>query len=214
MAKRSKLPRGIEIKAEIKDKKWRTIQETRVLRQEVSRVYNKVKKRMNTFKKNELDYTGAYKDFMRFSANRPSKSSRSTMDISELRNELRVLNKIDKDELSYMDGIIERTRETMSKTGFKGKLKKRDVLKGSRKYYELYEKSIQFLKSSKNIARHYSSNRVFNSVNEMLEDKELNLASEKNDIDGMIKKVSEYVDKYNDSEITKDDIEVSYKWLE
>ncbi len=172
----------------------RVEKEYKTRKKQVQRLYERMQKRMKVLEKNDMANSPAYKDFMRFSQNRTKGQSRSSIDIAEIRTELKELSRIDKMKTSGYKKILGTMKKVASNMNIKYSTEK-DLIASSKNYFKVFERANQYLNTVSGTSINYDSERVINSINTLVESEKIELFNQSLDLDLLVKEVSDLVIK-------------------
>jgi Fe-S cluster assembly scaffold protein SufB len=166
-------------------------------RKEVSRKVSLANKRLARLEKNGLTDSPAYKKFMEGGAKRFSIRGKTG---SELTKELIKINNFIEMKTSTIKGLNKVLKDTADRVGVKYKDIKQ-LQQYSSKFFELYNKSMQYLDTVENLGHAFDSTQVMETVRQVVKQEKVDLADSEAAIDEMIKRVSDMltdIDNYDE----------------
>lgn len=176
------------------------VEDTRIkpeFRKEVSRKASLANKRLARLEKNGLTDSPAYKKFMEGGGKRFSIRGKTG---SELTKELIKINNFIEMKTSTVKGLNQVLKDTADRVGVKYKDIKQ-LQQYSSKFFELYNKSMQYLDTVENLGHAFDSTEVMETVRQVVKQEKIDLTDSEAALDEMIKRVSDMltdIDNYDE----------------
>ena len=166
------------------------VEDTRVkseLRKEVSRKASLANKRLARLEKNGLTDSPAYQKFLGGGGTKFSIRGKTG---SELTKELIKINNFIEMKTSTVKGLNQVLKDTAARVGVEYKDIKQ-LQQYSSKFFELYNKSMQYLDTVENLGHAFDSTEVMETVRQIVKQEKIDLADSEAALDEMIKRVSD-----------------------
>ena len=166
-------------------------------RREVSRKASLANKRLARLEKNGLTDSPAYQKFNIGGGKRFSIRGKTG---SELTKELIKINNFIEMKTSTIKGLNQVLKDTADRVGVEYKDIKQ-LQQYSSKFFELYNKSMQYLDTVENLGHAFDSTEVMETVRQLVKQEKIDLADSEAALDEMIKRVSDMltdIDNYDE----------------
>lgn len=168
------------------------VEDTRVkkaFRTEVSRKASLANKRLARLEKNGLTDSPAYKKFTESGGGKFSVRGKNE---TELAKELIRINNFIEMKTSTVKGLNKVLKDTADRVGVTYKDMKQ-LQEYSAKFFELYNKSMQYLDTVEKMGHAFDSTEVMETVRQMIKQEKIDLSNSEEALDEMIKRVSDMV---------------------
>ena len=162
-------------------------------RKEVSRKASLANKRLARLEKNGLTDSPAYKKFLEGGGAKFSIRGKTG---SELTKELIKINNFIEMKTSTIKGLNQVLKDTAERVGVEYKDIKQ-LQQYSSKFFELYNKSMQYLDTVENLGHAFDSTEVMETVRQIVKQDKIYLADSEAALDEMIKRVSDTLTDIN-----------------
>ena len=166
------------------------VNDTRIkpeLRKEVSRKASLANKRLARLEKNGLTDSPAYQKFLEGGGTKFSIRGKTG---SELTKELIKINNFIEMKTSTIKGLNQVLKDTADRVGVEYKNIKQ-LQAYSSKFFELYNKSMQYLDTVENLGHAFDSTEVMETVRQLVKQEKISLTDSEAALDEMIKRVSD-----------------------
>lgn len=163
------------------------------LRREISRKASLANKRLARLEKNGLTDSPAYQKFLEGGGTKFSIRGKTG---SELTKELIKINNFIEMKTSTIKGLNQVLKDTADRVGVEYKDIKQ-LQQYSSKFFELYNKSMQYLDTVENLGHAFDSTEVMETVRQIVKQEKIDLADSETAIDEMIKRVSDTLTDIN-----------------
>ena len=163
------------------------------LRREISRKASLANKRLARLEKNGLTDSPAYQKFLEGGGAKFSIRGKTG---SELTKELIKINNFIEMKTSTIKGLNQVLKDTADRVGVEYKDIKQ-LQQYSSKFFELYNKSMQYLDTVENLGHAFDSTEVMETVRQIVKQEKIDLADSEAAIDEMIKRVSDTLTDIN-----------------
>ena len=163
------------------------------VRKEVSRKASLANKRLARLEKNGLTDSPAYKKFLEGGGAKFSIRGKTG---SELTKELIKINNFIEMKTSTIKGLNQVLKDTAERVGIEYKDIKQ-LQQYSSKFFELYNKSMQYLDTVENLGHAFDSTEVMETVRQIVKQEKIDLADSEAALDEMIKRVSDTLTDIN-----------------
>ena len=166
------------------------VEDTRVkseFRQEVSRKASLANKRLARLENNGLTDSPAYQKFMEGGGVRFSIRGKTG---SELTRELIKINNFIEMKTSTIRGLNKVLKDTAERVGVEYKDIK-ELQQYSGKFFELYNKAMQYLDTVENLGHAFDSTEVMETVRQLVKQEKIDLTDTEAALDEMVKRVSD-----------------------
>lgn len=163
------------------------------LRKEISRKASLANKRLARLEKNGLTDSPAYQKFLEGGGTKFSIRGKTG---SELTKELIKINNFIEMKTSTIKGLNQVLKDTADRVGVEYKDIKQ-LQQYSSKFFELYNKSMQYLDTVENLGHAFDSTEVMETVRQIVKQEKIDLADSEAAIDEMIKRVSDTLTDIN-----------------
>ena len=166
------------------------VEDTRIkpeFRKEVSRKASLANKRLARLEKNGLTDSPAYQKFMEGGGKRFSIRGKTG---SELTKELIKINNFIEMKTSTVRGLNQVLTDTAERVGVEYKDIKQ-LQEYSSKFFELYNKSMQYLDTVENLGHAFDSTELMETVRQLVKQEKIDLTDSEAALDEMIKRVSD-----------------------
>ena len=166
------------------------VEDTRIkqeFRKEVSRKASLANKRLARLEKNGLTDSPAYQKFMEGGGKRFSIRGKTG---SELTKELIKINNFIEMKTSTVKGLNQVLKDTAERVGVEYKDMKQ-LQAYSSKFFELYNKSMQYLDTVEKLGHAFDSTEVMETVRQLVKQEKIDLTDSEAALDEMIKRVSD-----------------------
>ena len=166
------------------------VEDTRVkpeFRQEVSRKASLANKRLARLENNGLTDSPGYQKFMEGGGKRFSIRGKTG---SELTKELIKINNFIEMKTSTVKGLNQVLRDTAERVGVEYEDIKQ-LQQYSSKFFELYNKSMQYLDTVENLGHAFDSTEVMETFSQLVKQEKIDLTDSEAALDEMIKRVSD-----------------------
>ena len=163
------------------------------LRKEISRKASLANKRLARLEKNGLTDSPAYQKFIEGGGTKFSIRGKTG---SELTKELIKINNFIEMKTSTIKGLNQVLKDTADRVGVEYKDIKQ-LQQYSSKFFELYNKSMQYLDTVENLGHAFDSTEVMETVRQIVKQEKIDLADSEAAIDEMIKRVSDTLTDIN-----------------
>ena len=176
------------------------VKDTRIkpeFRKEVSRKASLANKRLARLEKNGLTDSPAYQKFMEGGGGRFSIRGKTG---SELTKELIKINNFIEMKTSTVKGLNQVLKDTAYRVGVEYEDIKQ-LQRYSSKFFELYNKSMQYLDTVENLGHAFDSTEVMETVRQLVKQEKIDLADSETALDEMIIRVSDMltdIDNYDE----------------
>ena len=167
--------------------------EYKATRTEVSRKASLANKRIARLEKNGLTDSPAYQKFMESGGQRFSIRGKTG---SELTKELIKINNFIEMKTSTVRGLNQVLKDTAARVGVTYK-DMADLHKQSSKFFELYNKAMQYLDTVENMGHAFDSTEVMESVRQIVKQEKIDLSDSETLVDEMITKVTDLLTNAN-----------------
>lgn len=158
------------------------------LKAEVSKKASMANKRLVRLESNNLTETPAYKQWVNYKGG--VKFSVKGKDYNQLQQELARLNNFINSTTSTVRGANKVLKEIAENTGIKyGSIK--ELQAKSKQFFELTSKIEQYLRQTENSASAIGYRKIWEAVNQYVQDEKIALGDANLDIDGLVVKISE-----------------------
>lgn len=158
------------------------------LKAEVSRKASMANKRLVRLENNNLTDTPAYKTWVDYKGG--VKFSVRGKDYNQLQQELARLNNFISSTTSTVRGANKVLKEIAENTGIKyGSVK--ELQAKSKQFFELTSKIQQFLRQTENSATAIGYRKIWEAINQYVQDEKIALGDANLDVDGLVEKISE-----------------------
>lgn len=158
------------------------------LKAEVSRKASMANKRLVRLENNNLTDTPAYKKWVDYKGG--VKFSVKGKDYNQLQQELARLNNFIDSTTSTVRGANKVLKEIAENTGIKyGSLK--ELQAKSKQFFELTSKIEQYLRQTENSATAIGYRKIWEAINQYVQDEKIALGDANLDIDGLTQKIAE-----------------------
>ena len=157
------------------------------LRKEVSRKASLANKRLARLEKNGLTDSPAYQKFMEGGGKRFSIRGKTG---SELTKELIKINNFIEMKTSTVRGLNQVLKDTAERVGVEYKDIKQ-LQEYASKFFELYNKSMQYLDTVEKLGHAFDSTEVMETVRQLVKQEKIDLTDSEAALDEMIKRVSD-----------------------
>lgn len=164
----------------------------RKFRRETSRLASLANKRLQRLEKNQLTDSPAYQKYLREGGQRFGVKGK---DYNQVQSEVARLRRFINSETSTIRGINNNLKEMASNTGIKYNNLKELRQKAS-KFFELSSKVEQYLRTVDDMASAIGYQKIWEAVNQYVETNEGALDSGEDNIDSMIKAVTDAIKNY------------------
>lgn len=175
-------------------------------RREVSRKASLANKRIARLEKNGLTDSPAYQKFMESGGQRFSIRGKTG---SELTKELIKINNFIEMKTSTVKGLNQVLKDTASRVGVTYK-DMADLRQQSSKFFELYNKAMQYLDTVENMGHAFDSTEVMESVRQIVKQEKIDLSDSETIVDEMITKVTDLLTK---ADALDDDFNSFVDWM-
>ena len=172
------------------------VNDTRIkpeLRKEISRKASLANKRLKRLENNGLTDSPAYKKFLEGGGTKFSIRGKTG---SELTKELIKINNFIEMKTSTIKGLNQVLKDTAERVGVEYKDIKQ-LQQYSSKFFELYNKSMQYLDTVENLGHAFDSTEVMETVRQIVKQDKIDLADSEAALDEMIKRVSDTLTDIN-----------------
>ena len=172
------------------------VNDTRIkpeLRKEISRKASLANKRLARLEKNGLTDSPAYQKFLEGGGTKFSIRGKTG---AELTKELIKINNFIEMKTSTIKGLNQVLKDTAERVGVEYKNIKQ-LQQYSSKFFELYNKSMQYLDTVENLGHAFDSTEVMETVRQIVKQEKIDLADSEAAIDEMIKRVSDTLTDIN-----------------
>ena len=172
------------------------VNDTRIkpeLRKEISRKASLANKRLKRLENNGLTDSPAYKKFLEGGGTKFSIRGKTG---SELTKELIKINNFIEMKTSTIKGLNQVLKDTAERVGVEYKDIKQ-LQQYSSKFFELYNKSMQYLDTVENLGHAFDSTEVMETVRQIVKQDKIDLANSEAALDEMIKRVSDTLTDIN-----------------
>ena len=172
------------------------VKDTRIkpeFRKEVSRKVSLANKRLARLEKNGLTDSPAYQKFLEGGGAKFSIRGKTG---SELTKELIKINNFIEMKTSTIKGLNQVLKDTAERVGIEYKDIKQ-LQQYSSKFFELYNKSMQYLDTVENLGHAFDSTEVMETVRQIVKQEKIDLADSEAALDEMIKRVSDTLTDIN-----------------
>lgn len=159
---------------------------TKEYRQEVSRKASLANKRLARLEKNGLQDSPAYKKFMESGGGKFSIRGKTGSELS--RELIRINNFIDM-KTSTVKGLNQVLRDTADRVGVKYKDMKQ-LQKYSSRFFELYNKSLQYLDTVEKMGHAFDSTEIMETVRQLVKQEKIDLEDSEKSIEEMVERVT------------------------
>ena len=156
-------------------------------RKEVSRKASLANKRLARLEKNGLTDSPAYQKFLEGGGTKFSIRGKTG---SELTKELIKINNFIEMKTSTVKGLNQVLKDTADRVGVEYKNIKQ-LQQYSSKFFELYNKSMQYLDTVENLGHAFDSTEVMETVRQIVKQEKIDLSDSEAALDEMIKRVSD-----------------------
>ena len=163
------------------------------LRKEISRKASLANKRLARLEKNGLTDSPAYQKFLEGGGTKFSIRGKTG---SELTKELIKINNFIEMKTSTIKGLNQVLKDTADRVGVEYKDIKQ-LQQYSSKFFELYNKSMQYLDTVENLGHAFDSTEVMETVRQIVKQEKIDLADSEAALDEMIKRVSDTLTDIN-----------------
>ena len=180
--------------------------EYKTTRREVSRKASLANKRIERLEKNGLTDSPAYQKFMESGGQRFSIRGKTG---SELTKELIKINNFIEMKTSTVKGLNQVLKDTASRVGVTYK-DMADLRQQSGKFFELYNKAMQYLDTVENMGHAFDSTEVMESVRQIVKQEKIDLSDSETTVDEMITKVTDLLTK---ADALDDDVNSFVDWM-
>ena len=180
--------------------------EYKATRREVSRKASLANKRIARLEKNNLTDSPAYQKFMESGGQRFSIRGKTG---SELTKELIKINNFIEMKTSTVKGLNQVLKDTASRVGVTYK-DMADLRQKSGKFFELYNKAMQYLDTVENMGHAFDSTEVMESVRQIVKQEKIDLSDSETSVDEMITKVTDLLTK---ADALDDDFNSFVDWM-
>ena len=180
--------------------------EYKATRMEVSRKASLANKRIARLEKNNLTDSPAYQKFMESGGQRFSIRGKTG---SELTKELIKINNFIEMKTSTVKGLNQVLKDTASRVGVTYK-DMADLRQKSGKFFELYNKAMQYLDTVENMGHAFDSTEVMESVRQIVKQEKIDLSDSETSVDEMITKVTDLLTK---ADALDDDFNSFVDWM-
>lgn len=158
------------------------------IKAEVSRKASMANKRLVRLENNNLTDTPAYKTWTDYKGG--VKFSVKGKDYNQLQQELARLNNFINSTTSTVRGANKVLKEIADNTGIKyGSVK--ELQAKSKQFFELTSKIQQFLRQTENSATAIGYRKIWEAINQYVQDEKIALGDANLDVDGLVEKISE-----------------------
>jgi len=175
----------------VKEQKEKAIRE---YRKEASRLASKANKRLQRLERNKLQDSPAYQSAIDGGEVRFGVRGKTH---NELQSEVSRMTRFLESETSTVRGANRILKEMATNTGIKYKNLK-DLKKNAKKFFELSSKVEQYLRNVDDMASAIGYEKIWEAVNEYVEENKGDLSSSTNNIDSAVKKISDAIKEYDD----------------
>lgn len=166
------------------------------LRREASRLASKANKRVERLEKNGLQDSPAYQGYLASGGGRFGVRGK---DHNEVQAELARLRRFIDANTSTVRGVNSYLKEMASNTGVKYKNLK-DLQSKAGKFFQLADKVEQYLRTVEDMASAIGYQKIWESINVYIEQNKTDLLDGENDIDLMVKRVSDAITEWEKPE--------------
>ena len=176
------------------------VEDTRIkpeFRKEVSRKASLANNLLARLVKNGLTDSPAYKKFVEGGGSKFSIRGKTG---SELTKELIKINNFIEMKTSTVKGLNQVLKDTADRVGVKYKDIKQ-LQQYSSKFFELYNKSMQYLDTVENLGHAFDSTEVMETVRQLIKQEKIDLTDSETALDEMTKRVSDMltdIDNYDE----------------
>ena len=188
-----KADKYIETEAE---KKLKRIRE---FRREANRLASMANKRLIRLEGNKLTDSPAYQKLVSIMGDKPRFRVRGK-DYNELQREVARMRQFLNAKTSTVRGANQVLKDLAKNTGIKFKTLK-ELKSKAKTFFELASKIEQYLRTIEDIASAIGYQRIWEAVNQYTQREKIDLSNSENDIDGVVHKIIQAMDIYNEREI-------------
>lgn len=173
----------------------------KALKQEVSRKASMANKRLRRLEKNNLTSNPAYKNWEEYGGGQ--NFSVKGKDYNALQQELARVNIFVDAKTSTVRGSNKVIKEMAQNTGMKYN-KLSELYAKSGKFFELASKVEQYMKNINSSGQVMGYQKLWDTINEYTESKDIDLSSDDIDIDAYIKEISDSLSEQYDKQMEED----------
>jgi len=192
--------KNIDRKIETGQEKFQKKQEAKIrkYRQEASRKVSMANKRLQRLEFNKLTDNTAYQSLVGEDGKKPRFSIRGK-DYNEVQREVARMNKFLNAETSTVRGSNRVLKEMAKNTGIKYK-NLTELKKSASSFFRLANKVEEYLRTVEDRASAVGYQKIWEAVNQYVQEESIDLAEAENDIDYMVDKVVKKIDKVMNEE--------------
>lgn len=192
--------KNIDRKIETGQEKFEKKQEEKIrkYRQEASRLVSMANKRLQRLEYNKLTDNTAYQSLVGEDGKKPRFSIRGK-DYNEVQREVARMNKFLNSETSTVRGSHRVLKEMAKNTGIKYK-NLTELKKSASSFFRLANKVEEYLRTVEDRASAVGYQKIWEAVNQYVQEETIDLAEAENDIDYMVDKVVKKIDKVMNEE--------------
>lgn len=178
---------------EISDKK-RKEQRIKSFRREATRLSSMANKRLARLEKSGMTDSPAYQKWLDDGG---QKFSVRGKDFNEVQQEVARLRRFINSQTSTIRGINKTLKDMATNTGIKYK-NLTELRQNASHFFELASKVEQYLRTVEDMASAIGYQKIWTAINEYVKKEQINLSDSENDIEGMVHKVVEALNIYDE----------------